>query len=73
MKLTSPISWLVFDTKLRTFWFNLILDNGIVPTDWLKGNIIPIYKNKGRKEDPANYRPVTLLSYIGKDFTSILR
>ena len=52
--------------------FNLILDNGIVPTDWLKGNIIPIYKNKGHKEDPANYRPITLLSCIGKVFTSIL-
>ena len=52
--------------------FNLILDNGIVLTDWLKGNIIPIYKNKGRKEDPANYRPITLLSCIGKVFTSIL-
>ena len=24
--------------------FNLILDNGIVPTHWLIGNIIPIYK-----------------------------
>ena len=42
--------------------FNLILDNGVVPTDWLKGNtIIPIYKNKGRKEDPANYRPLLCL------------
>ena len=52
--------------------FNIILDNGIVPSDWTKGNIIPIYKNKGSKNDPANYRPITLLSCIGKVFTSIL-
>ena len=51
--------------------FNIILDNRIVPSDWTKGNIIPIYKNKGSKNDPANYRPITLLSCIGKVFTSI--
>lgn len=52
--------------------FNIILDTGIVPSDWVKGNIIPIYKNKGNKLDPANYRPITLLSCIGKVFTAIL-
>ena len=52
--------------------FNLILENGIVPRDWVKGNIIPIYKNKGNKNLPNNYRPVTLLSCIGKLFTSII-
>ena len=52
--------------------FNLILDNGIVLTDWLKGNISPIYKNKDRKGDLANYRLITLLSCNGKVFTSIL-
>ena len=51
--------------------FNLILDNGIIPSDWVKGNIIPIYKSKGNKSEPANYRPITLLSCIGKVFTSI--
>ena len=25
-----------------------------VPSDWRKGNIMPIFK-KGRKEDPGNY------------------
>ena len=52
--------------------FNLILENGIVPSDWVKGNIIPIYKNKGNKNEPNNYRPITLLSCIGKLFTSII-
>ena len=36
--------------------FNTILDNGTVPSDWTKGNIIPIFKNKCNKNDPANYR-----------------
>ena len=52
--------------------FNVILENGTVPSDWVKGNIIPLYKNKGIKTDPANYRPITLLSCVGKLFTSIL-
>ena len=30
-----------------------------VPVDWRLANVTPIYK-KGRKEDPGNYRPVSL-------------
>lgn len=52
--------------------FNLVFDSGIVPEEWLKGIIIPIYKNKGGKLEPKNYRPVTLLSCLGKIFTSVL-
>ncbi|KAK0682480.1 LIN1 transcriptase, partial [Pygoscelis papua] len=38
---------------------------GEVPDDWRLANVMPIYK-KGRKEDPGNYRPVSLISVPGK-------
>ena len=52
--------------------FNMVLESGEVPHDWLIGIIKPIYKNKGDINDPDNYRGITLLSCIGKLFTSIL-
>jgi hypothetical protein len=36
------------------------------------GNIKPIYKNKGDKMDPKNYRPITILSCLEKHFTAVL-
>ncbi|KAK4831660.1 hypothetical protein QYF61_018627 [Mycteria americana] len=32
---------------------------GEVPVDWRLANVMPIYR-KGRKEDPGNYRPISL-------------
>ena len=55
-----------------TRWFNLILDCGCVPDEWCLGIISPIYKKKGSPSCPDNYRGVTLLSCIGKLFTSAL-
>ena len=41
--------------------------SGEVPSDWKKGNIVPLFK-KGRKEDPGNYRPVSLTSCLGRSW-----
>ena len=34
--------------------------------------IQPIFKNKGSPRDTSNYRPITLISCLGKVFTHIL-
>ena len=36
-----------------------------VPVDWRLANVMPIYK-KGQKEDPGNYRTVSLTSVPGR-------
>ena len=52
--------------------FNVVLDSGIIPPDWTVGLIMPLYKNKGSPSDPDNYRGITLLSCLGKLFTSVI-
>ena len=42
-----------------------------VPVDWRLANVILIYK-KGQKEDPGNYRPVSLTSVPGKVMEPII-
>ena len=50
----------------------MILESGVVPESWSIGVITAIYKNKGSKDNPDNYRGITLLSCISKLFTSLV-
>ena len=55
-----------------TILFQLSLDTGIIPEDWLCANITPIYK-KGDKTQPSNYRSVNLTSVCSKLMEHILQ
>ena len=58
--------------EIITLLFNIVLQSGIIPSDWCLGLIMPLFKNKGSPNDPDNYRGITLLSCIGKLFTSAI-
>ena len=51
--------------------YALIWKEECVPMKWREGLIVSLFK-KGDKEDPGNYRGITLLSVVGKVFCKIL-
>ena len=42
--------------------FKDCLTNGIFPSDWKKGNIVPVHK-KNDKQHLNNYRPISFINY----------
>jgi len=48
-----------------TYIFQLSLQQGKVPKDWLDAHIVPVYK-KGDKNTASNYRPVSLTCILCK-------
>ena len=51
--------------------FTQTYNSGILPSDWLTANIIPVYK-KGNKSLPVNYRPISLTSICCKIMEHII-
>ena len=47
--------------------FQFSLETGNFPSNWKRGNIVPVHKN-GNKDLINNYRPVSLLSIFGKAY-----
>ena len=45
---------------------NLSLFSGIVPFEWKKAKVTPVFKGKGSNNEPSNYRPISVLSHITK-------
>ena len=57
--------------KPLSFIFNLCLKHGKLPSIWKSALVVPIFK-KGKKSDPANYRPVSLTSVFCRIFERII-
>ena len=51
--------------------FNLVWDNVCAPSDWREGPIVSLFK-KGDREDPGDYRGLTLLNVVGKLYSRVM-
>jgi hypothetical protein len=52
--------------------FNKSLETGILPGDWKTAEVTALFK-KGSKQDPGNYRPVSLTCIVCKVLESVVR
>ena len=53
--------------------FNKSLELGKIPDDWKTAVVTAIYKKKGSKNEPGNYRPVSLTCVLCKVLESFVR
>ena len=51
--------------------FTKSISSGLLPSDWKKGNICPVFK-KGRRDEASNYRPISLTSICSKTMEHII-
>ena len=63
-------------TQLATpfkLMFDLTLKEGKVPSEWKEAEITAIYKKKGSKKNPSNYRPISLTAVACKIMEKIIK
>jgi hypothetical protein len=58
--------------EILTNMFNKIKNRRQFPVDWKTAIIYPIYKGRGGRGIPGNYRGISLLSACSKIFSGIL-
>jgi hypothetical protein len=51
---------------------NLSIAQGNIPDDWKVARVTPIYKGKGNKDEPGNYRPISVICHIAKIMEKII-
>ena len=55
------------------YLFNLSLMTSIVPKDWKRACVTPVYKGKGDTGDPSNYRPISITATVSKIFEHLIK
>ena len=55
-----------------TLIMNRSIESGKFPSTWKKANVTAIYKGKGSKEDPGNYRPISILPILGRTMEKMI-
>jgi len=48
------------------------LDSGTLPPIWKDANVAPVYKKKGERSNPANYKPISLTCILCKTLKHIV-
>lgn len=59
-------------SSLLLLLFNRAIQSGVIPSEWKTKLVIPHFKNKGEKFDSNNYRAISILPPLAKDFEKIL-
>ena len=57
--------------ELLTIIFQRSLNEGVLPDDWRRANVVPVFK-KGQKYLCSNYRPISLTCVISKVMEHII-
>ena len=52
--------------------FNKYLKESCFPDRWKVSSVVPVFKNVGERSTAKNYRPVSLLSVVGKVFEKLV-
>ena len=61
--LAAPLCWII----------NHSIETGQFPTQWKSAKVVPLFKNKGSRQDLSKYRPVSLLSTSGMVLEKIVK
>ena len=79
---SSPGADLIHNRSLRNYTkslishlvniFNAVISIGYIPSAWKNANIILLLKAKKKENHPASYRPISLLSCLGKVLEKII-
>jgi hypothetical protein len=66
LKMIKSVIWILLPHIVALI--NIIVNTSIFPNCWKISKVIPIYKGSGVKNDPNNFRPISLLSVMSKIF-----